>query len=87
MACRTPEPAALGVLWRHLARVVRVTDDEVEAAMRLLYSATHNTAEGAGAAGLAAALKERGALAGKRVAVVLCGANVDRDVFARVLQG
>ena len=85
MACRTPEPGALEILWKHMARVVRVSDDEVEEAMRLMYSATHNVAEGAGAAGLAAALKERAALAGRKAAVILCGANVDRDVFARVL--
>lgn len=85
MACRAPEPEALEILWRHLARIVQVTDDEVEDTMRLMYSATHNVAEGAGAAGLAAALKERGRLAGRKAAVILSGANVDRDVFARVL--
>ena len=87
MACRTPEPEALEILWRGMARVVRVTDDEVEEAMRLMYSATHNVAEGAGAAGLAAATKERDRLAGRKAAVILCGANVDRDVFARILGG
>jgi threonine dehydratase len=86
MACRTPEPEALEILWRHMARTVQVSDDEVESAMRLMFSATHNTAEGAGAAGLAAALQERGRLAGKKVAMVLSGANVDSDVFARVLR-
>jgi threonine dehydratase len=85
MACRTPEPAALEILWKHMARVVQVTDEEVEAAMRLMFSATHNTAEGAGAAGLAAALQERARLQGKKVAMVMSGGNVDRDVFARVL--
>ena len=85
MACRTPEPEALEILWRHLTRVVRVSDAEVAEAMRLMYSATHNVAEGAGAAPLAAALKERHRLAGRRVAVILTGANVDRDVFAREL--
>jgi threonine dehydratase len=87
MACRTPEPEALEILWRWMERVVRVTDDEVEEAMRLMYSATHNVAEGAGAAGLAAATKERDRLAGRKTAVILCGANVDRDVFARILGG
>jgi threonine dehydratase len=86
MACRTPEPEALDILWRHLARVVQVTDDEVERAMRLMFTATHNVAEGAGAAGLAAALQEKDRLSGRRVGVVLCGANVDHDVFARVLR-
>jgi threonine dehydratase len=64
---------------------VQVTDDEVEDAMRLMYSATHNVAEGAGAAPLAAALKESDRLAGMKVAVVLSGANVDRNVFAQQL--
>lgn len=85
MACRTPEPEALEIIWRGMARVVRVTDDEIEEAMRLMFSATHNVAEGAGAAGLAAATKERDRLAGRKAAVILCGANVDRDVFARIL--
>jgi threonine dehydratase len=85
MACRTPEPQALDILWRHLARIVQVTDDEVEDAMRLMYSATHNVAEGAGAAPLAAALKECDRLAGRKAAVVLSGANVDRNVFAQQL--
>jgi threonine dehydratase len=85
MACRTPEPQALEILWRHLARIVQVTDDEIEDAMRLMYSATHNVAEGAGAAPLAAALKERDRLAGRKAAVVLSGANVDRNVFAQQL--
>ena len=86
MACRTPVPAALDVLTRGLARVVTVTDDEVEAAMRHLFSDTHNAAEGAGAAATAAALQERGRLPDE-IAVILCGGNVDRDVFARVLGG
>jgi threonine dehydratase len=85
MACRTPEAEALDILWRHMARVVEVTDAEVEAAMRLMYTATHNVAEGAGAAPLAAALQERGRLQGKKVGVVLSGANVDSDVMARIL--
>ena len=66
MACRTPEPEALEILWHHLARIVRVTDDEVENAMRLMYSATHNVAEGAGAAPLAAARQAGGQERGRR---------------------
>jgi threonine dehydratase len=85
VACRTPEPDALELIWRHVARVVLVSDDEVENAMRLMFTATHNVAEGAGAAALAAALKERKRLAGRKVALVLSGANVDQDVLARVL--
>lgn len=85
LACRTPDPRSLAILTAGLARVVQVTDDEVEAAMRLMFSATHNAAEGAGAAALAALMQEREAMRGRRVAVVLSGGNVDADVFARVL--
>jgi threonine dehydratase len=85
MACRTPEPDALEMIWRHAARVVRVSDEEIENAMRLMFTATHNVAEGGGAAALAAALKERKRIAGRRVALVLSGANVDHDVLARIL--
>ncbi len=87
MACRTPDPEALELIWRGVDRVVEVSDDEVAAAMRLFYECTHNVAEGAGAAPLAAALQERRRIAGGRVAVVLTGGNVDRELFAEVLAG
>ena len=86
VACRTPVPDALDILWRHVARVVTVNDEEVAAAMRILFDDTHNVAEGAGAAAVAAILKERDALVGKRVAAVLTGSNVDREVFGQVLE-
>ncbi|WP_323115060.1 threonine dehydratase [Pseudomonas guariconensis] len=87
MACRVPHPDALTLIREHAARIVRVTDDEVAHAMRLYHEATHNTAEGAGAAALAALMQERALQAGKRVAVVLSGANIDRERYARVLLG
>ena len=58
MACRTPVEAALHIIWRHVERIVRVSDAEVEAAMRAFFTDTHNVAEGAGAAGLAALMQE-----------------------------
>ncbi len=85
MACRVPDDAALDIIGRGAARVLAVTDDEVAAAMRLYFSATHSVAEGAGAAPLAAALQERSRNHGRRIALVLSGGNVDRDMFARVL--
>ncbi len=87
MACRVPEPAALAMLGKGLARVVTVSDDELMHSMCTLYEATHQVAEGAGAAALAAARKEpeRERLSGRQVAVVLTGGNVDREVYARVL--
>jgi threonine dehydratase len=87
MACRTPEPDALAILQRGLARTVLVTDAQIAEAMRRLYECTHQLAEGAGAAGLAAALAETPRLIGRRTAVVLSGANVDRSQFAAVLAG
>jgi threonine dehydratase len=85
MACRVPDAAALEVMWRGAARVLAVSDAEVATAMRLYFSTTHSTAEGAGAAPLAAAIQERARNQGRRIAVVLTGGNVDRAVFARVL--
>ena len=85
MACSTPEPAALAMLQTGLHGVVQVSDAEVAAAMRRLFEATHQVAEGAGAAALAAAWQQRDQNAGRRTALVLSGGNVDRDVFAAVL--
>lgn len=85
VACRVPNEEALAAILAGAARIVTVSEAEIRAAMRALFSDTHNVAEGAGAAALAGALKERAKLAGKRVAAILSGGNVDRDVFARVL--
>lgn len=87
MACRVPHPDAFALVREHAARILRVTDSEVAEAMRIYHETTHNTAEGAGAAALAALLQEREHQAGKRVAVVLSGANVDRGRYAQVLAG
>ncbi len=87
VACRVPVEEAVETILRGAARVVTVPDDAIREAMRAFFSDTHNVAEGAGAAPLAAALKERALNAGKRIALVLSGGNVDREVFARVLSG
>ncbi len=87
MACRVPDAQALDVIRREVDDMVAVTDDEVAAAMRALFADTHNVAEGAGAASLAAVLAQREQLAGRSVAITLCGGNVDSAVFARVLAG
>lgn len=85
MACRTVDESALAIARRGAERVVQVSDDEVEAAMRALFVDTHNTAEGGGAAALAALLKERETMRDRTVAVVLSGGNVDSTVFSRIL--
>jgi threonine dehydratase len=86
MACRTPVAEALETIQRGAERVVEVTDDEIEAAIRAIYDDTHNVAEGAAASGLAALLRERDSLQGRTVGLVLTGANVDAGTLAPILQ-
>ena len=85
MACRTPDPDALAIIRAGTDHVVEVTDDDVEDAMRAVFSDIHNVVEGAGAASLAALLKERTTVRGQTAAIVLTGANVDPTPFARIL--
>ena len=85
LACRVPNAAALDIIRRGASRIVTVDDDAIRDAMRILFTDTHNLAEGAGAAALAAALQERDRLRGRRVAVVQSGGNIDRALFAAVL--
>jgi len=84
MAVRVPVAAALEVIWRGAEAVVEVSDAEVRAAMRHYFTDTHNVAEGAGAAPLAAAMKHAGRR-GARIGVILSGGNVDRSLFQRIL--
>ena len=85
MACRVADQAALDVLMDTLDHVVQVSDTEVASAMHALFTDTHNVAEGAGAAALAAALQEQGSLRGQCVGLALTGGNVDAPVFSEVL--
>lgn len=87
VAVRTVVPEALAVYGPGAKRVVDVTDDEIAEAMRLYFRCTHNVSEGAGAAPLAAAIQEKHLNIGQRVAVILCGQNVDTSVFREVLAG
>jgi threonine dehydratase len=85
VACRIPAAEAVETINRWAERIVTVSEAEIAAAMRHYFSDTHNVAEGAGAAPLAALLKERTAMERRRVGLVLSGGNVDREVYARVL--
>ncbi|MGP8253695.1 MAG: threonine dehydratase [Terracidiphilus sp.] len=85
LACRRPHPDALQVMLANVARFVLVSEAEIASAMLALYRDTHNLAEGAGAASLAAALQQKVQLPGRRIGLVLTGGNVDREVFASVL--
>ncbi|MGN6750160.1 MAG: threonine dehydratase [Xanthobacteraceae bacterium] len=87
MAVRVPDATALDIIRKGVERIVSVTDDEIADAIRSIYSATHNCAEGAGAAALAALAKERGQLQGRRAGIILTGQNIDRAWMQLVLAG
>jgi threonine dehydratase len=87
MAVRVPVAEAFDIYSKGAARVVAVSDAEVAEAIRVYYSDTHNLAEGAGAAPLAALMQERDRMAGKKVGVILCGGNIDKDWLVEVLSG
>ena len=84
LACRIPVADALEQIRRGVSRVLEVTDEEIEDAMKALFDDTHTVAEGAGASGLAALLKDRRPRPGA-AGFVLTGANVDSPLFARAL--
>ncbi|OGA57691.1 MAG: hypothetical protein A3G81_04240 [Betaproteobacteria bacterium RIFCSPLOWO2_12_FULL_65_14] len=87
MAVRVPDPEALEAIRRGAEHIVEVSDDEVAEAIRILFSDTHATAEGAGAAPLAALIKERARQQCRRVAVIVTGQNIDRPWMQTVLAG
>jgi len=83
LATRSPDADALAIILKGASRILQVSDAEIAEAVRILWTDTHNLAEGAGAASLAAALQEKAKLAGKRVGLVLTGGNIDLDLFRR----
>jgi threonine dehydratase len=85
LACRTPSAEAFELIRKGADRIVTVADDEIKAAMRAYYTDTHNLAEGAGAAAFAALMQEREKMRGRRVAVILSGGNIDKDLYRAVL--
>lgn len=87
MAVRDPVQAAFEIYSQGAARIVDVSDKEITDAMRLYFKAIHNVSEGAGAASLAAAIKESAVLKGKKVGLILSGGNVDTALFQRILAG
>lgn len=87
MACRNPDPEAFAIIQSGAARIVTVSEDEIAAAIRALYADTHNIAEGAAAAPLAALMQECAAMQGRRAGLVMSGGNIDTPVLARVLNG
>ena len=87
MAVRVPDPEALEIIRRGAARIVEVSEHEIAEAIRIMFSSTHTVAEGAGAASLAALIKDRERLRARRAGVILSGQNIDRAMFHAVLGG
>lgn len=87
MATRTTYDLTFEILRRELDEVVTLTEEEIADGMRLALRATHNLAEGAGAASLAAALQRRDSLAGRKVVCVMSGGNLDSAWLQTLLHG
>jgi threonine dehydratase len=85
MATRVTFDLTFGILKQQLDDIVTLSEDELRDGVRLALRATHNLAEGAGAASLAAAMKLRSELAGKKVVCVMSGGNIDQATLARTL--
>ena len=83
MATRVPDEEALAVILKGAARIALVSDEDIASAIRAYWTDAHNLAEGAGAAALAAAMKDRSRLKGRKVGLVLSGGNIDFDLFQR----
>ena len=87
LATREPNSQAIDIICRGVSRFVQVTEDEIAAAIRFYFDDTHHVAEGAGAAPLAALLKDRERMQGKKVGLVLSGGNIERARIAAVACG
>ena len=85
VSVRVPSAEALKIILQSVERVVTVSEAEIMAAMRALFADTHNVAEGAGAAPLAALMKEQDKMAGRKVGLILSGGNVDTGVYRKIL--
>jgi len=85
MATRVPDQTAFDIIRKGADRIVTVSDHEIAEAVRAYYTDTHNLAEGAGAAPLAGLLKEREAMRGRKVGLILSGGNVDLELFRRIV--
>ncbi len=87
MAVRVPVEEALAIYGAGAERIVTVNEAQIAEAIRIYYRDIHSLAEGAGAASLAALLDERDRMAGRKVAVILTGGNIDTDWFLTVMSG
>lgn len=87
LAVRIPDARALEIILSGAARIITVSEAEMRMAVRNYYTDTHNLAEGAGAASLAALLQEKDKMLGRKVGLVLSGGNIDRELYLDILSG
>jgi threonine dehydratase len=86
LAVRIPSEQSLGIIRRNVARIVAVSEEAILQGLRHYFTDTHNVAEGAAAAPLAAALAERDRNQGQKIGLVLSGGNIDREMLLRSLR-
>ncbi|HMA74030.1 MAG TPA: threonine dehydratase [Xanthobacteraceae bacterium] len=87
LAVRVPDATALAVIRGGAERIVEISESELVEAIGIYFSDTHTLTEGAGAAPLAALIKERARMQGRRVGLIMTGQNIDRAVMLNVLAG
>ncbi len=87
VAVRVPVKQALDIISKGAERIIAVSEDEIADAVRLYFRSIHNLSEGAGAVALAGIMQEKQQMAGKSVAVILSGGNIDTDKFLQILSG
>ncbi len=85
LATRVGFEMTVKIMKKNLSDFILVSDDEIRRAMRLMLELTHNLVEGAGAAALAAAIKLKDRLNGRKVAMILSGGNVTIETMRQVL--
>jgi threonine dehydratase len=86
LSCRKPAAEAVEMIRANAADVIEVSDSEIAEAIRIYLEDTHNLAEGAGAASLAGAIRQRETIAGRRIGLILTGGNIDQSLLATVLK-
>ena len=86
IATRVTFDLTFGLLKQHLDDFILLTEDELAEGVRVALRTTHNLAEGAGAAAIAAAIKQKDDLAGKRVVCIMSGGNLDAAKLTRILR-
>jgi threonine dehydratase len=75
----------LGLAQRYVNEILLVSEDEIAAAIRLLFEQHRLVAEGSGVLGIAGMLQRKEQFKGKKVVAVVCGRNIDLEVFKKII--